>query len=87
MIKNNLQDPNAVNAGTTAGKYLVVSEGPARELFLTEGLRFEKGVTYMMANTWDMSEEKVIEEDKSDLKVSSACTVNAGDKIFDKGRL
>ena len=68
LIKNNLQDPNAVNAGTTAGKYLVVSEGPARELFLTEGLRFEKGVTYMMANTWDMSEEKVIEEDKSDLE-------------------
>ena len=66
--KKYLQGPNAVNVGTTPGKYLVVLEGPARELFFIEGFRFEKGVTYMMANTWDMSEEKVIEEDKSDLE-------------------
>ncbi len=69
MMRNNIQDPNVTNASPTAGKYMIMSEGPIREHLLGGGVKFVKGESYMFANHWDMTEE-VIDENKDDYEDS-----------------
>jgi hypothetical protein len=57
MIKNNVQEAGVTNASSTAGKYLVMAEGPLREKLLGPVVQFVKEDSYMFANSWNMDKE------------------------------
>ena len=63
-MKNYLKDHHVTNLSPTAGKYMVMGEGP----ILSEGVKFVKTELYMMANYWDMTEDNIgnIENDSSE---------------------
>ena len=59
IVKNNLQDPHVTNPSPTAGKYMVIAEGPIKEQLLGKGVKFVQNDFFMMTNSWDMSQETI----------------------------
>ena len=57
MVKNNVQEAGVTNASSTAGKHLVMAEGPLREKLLGPGVQLVKEDSYMFANSWNIAEE------------------------------
>ena len=55
MIRNNVQDAGVTKASSTAGKYLLMAQGPLREKLLGPGVQFVKNESYMFANSWNMA--------------------------------
>ena len=59
FMRNNLQDPKSKNASSTAGKYIVIGEGPAKEKFLNGDLLYNRNDMFLMASHMNSQEEVV----------------------------
>ena len=74
MIKNNIPDSSS---SKSAGKYMVMAEGPLRNQLLSHGVKFVENNCMMMANSWDMTEEIIATQDGSDTEVTDLSSENS----------
>ena len=59
MMRNNVQSQKVSNPSLTAGKYMVFCDGAIKRALFEEGIKFERIMMYMMANSVDNTEETI----------------------------
>ena len=50
IVKNNIQTTGAKNSAPTAGKYMVISEGNLKYLFLSSGIKYDDRFVMTVSN-------------------------------------
>ena len=59
LVKDNVHE-KVPGGAQTAAKYLVYGKGSAKDMFLNQGLKYNKEVFYMHSNNQDFREEEVM---------------------------